>query len=187
MRFYYANQPAAILIGLLSVAIVVALAAVFLPLIFGLLVVAVGAAALFWAWNWLKVKMGWAQPSPYADFAENDASGRSPGALALRRAFGRRIRLHRDRRDGRDGRRRERAPRNGDPPPLEDERRRDAETEVSTIPTHKKGRPHEQAAPFASSAPQRSGEIEVARAFLEALFDGAFRQRLGSIGVEEAS
>ena len=57
MRFYYANQPAAILIGLLSVAIVVALAAVFLPLIFGLLVVAVGAAALFWAWNWLKVKM----------------------------------------------------------------------------------------------------------------------------------
>lgn len=70
MRFYYANQPAAILIGLLSVAIVVALAAVFLPLIFGLLVVAVGAAALFWAWNWLKVKMGWAQPSPYADFAE---------------------------------------------------------------------------------------------------------------------
>lgn len=70
MRFYYANQPAAILIGLLSVAIVVALAAVFLPLIFGLLVVAVGAAALFWAWNWLKVKMGWTQPSPYADFAE---------------------------------------------------------------------------------------------------------------------
>lgn len=35
MRFYYANQPAAILIGLLSVAIVVALAAVFLPLISG--------------------------------------------------------------------------------------------------------------------------------------------------------
>lgn len=70
MRFYYANQPAAIIIGLLSVAVIVALAAVFLPLIFGLLLLAVGAAALFWAWGWLKVKMGWAKPEAYADWRE---------------------------------------------------------------------------------------------------------------------
>ena len=135
MRFYYANQPAAILIGLLSVAIVVALAAVFLPLIFGLLVVAVGAAALFWAWNWLKVKMGWAQPSPYADFAE---MMRQAEAQARSR-YGERS--------------------GGEPPPLEDERRRRRGNEVSTIPTPQERAPSRTSGALCVSAPQRSGEM----------------------------
>lgn len=70
MRVYYANQPAAIIIGLLSLAVVVSLAIVFLPIFLVLLGLFLAAVALFWGWSWLKVKLGLASPEPYADWRE---------------------------------------------------------------------------------------------------------------------